>query len=262
MLSKDRIYNQNCISGMKEISNDSVDMIITSPPYDNLREYNHSSVWNYAVFQKTAIEMFRILKPGGVTVWIVNDATIKKSESGSSFRQALFFKEIGFLLHDTMIWQKISPNQHKNRYIPSFEYMFVLSKSIPPKTVHLICDRKNKHGGRPIHGSARQKDGTTRPLSSIQKKKTVKQFGARLNIWDIPPVKNNTTNHPAPFPIILIMDHIQTWSEKDDLILDPFIGSGTTALAAIRTQRHFIGFEIDKSYFAEAQERIELELRL
>lgn len=262
MKNFDRIYNQDCITGMKKIPSDSIDMVITSPPYDNLRDYNNSSIWNFDIFEQVADELYRVCKTGAVVVWIVNDAMVNKSETGTSFRQALYFKDIGFLIHDTMIWQKISPFQHHNRYIQSFEYMFVFSKRAAPKTANLICDRRNKYAGTQVHGSERQKSGKTRPLSEVQKSKTVKEYGARFNIWDIPPVKQNKTGHPAPFPVELIADHIQTWSKEGDLILDPFIGSGTTAVAAIQAKRHFLGFEVDKEYYNNAINRVKDETKL
>lgn len=248
-IEPNNFYNMDCLDGLRLMDNEIVDLTVTSPPYDNLRTYNGNiQQWNFAKFQEIAKELYRVTKQGGVVVWIVNDATIDGSETGTSFRQALWFKEIGFNLHDTMIWEKISPFQHRNRYISSFEYMFVLTKG-EKKTANLICDRKNKWYGCQIHGTERQKDGETKELSKVQKSKEVKEFGARLNIWDIPPNKNNTTGHPAVFPLKLAQDHILTWSNKGDLVLDIFSGSGTTAIASHNTQRNFIAFEIDKEYY-------------
>jgi site-specific DNA-methyltransferase (adenine-specific) len=242
---------------MKEIPDGSIDLTVTSPPYDNLRTYNGNiNQWCFEKFQRIAEELYRITKDGGVVVWIVADATINGSETGTSFKQALYFKDCGFKLHDTMIWQKISPYQHKNRYIQSFEYMFVFSKGAR-KTANLICDRKNKHGGVQIHGTERKADGTIRNLSDVQKSKVVKEFGARYNIWDIPPVKQNKHGHPAPFPENLIEDHIITWSNEGDVVFDPFLGSGTTCIAAVNTDRHYIGFELDPQYFQIACDRLD-----
>ena len=242
---------------MKNIENESIDLTVTSPPYDNLRTYNGNiEQWNFDKFKFIAQELYRVTKQSGVVVWIVNDATINGSESGTSFKQALYFMECGFNLHDTMIWQKISPFQHKNRYIQSFEYMFVFSKGMK-KTANLICDRKNKWAGTQIHGTERQADGRTKSLSNKQKSKTVKEFGARLNIWDINPNKNNKTGHPAVFPLQLAKDHILTWSNENDVVLDPFMGSGTTGAACMETNRNFIGIEIDEKYYEIAKELIE-----
>jgi site-specific DNA-methyltransferase (adenine-specific) len=246
----------DCLEIMKTIPDCSIDLTVTSPPYDNLRTYNGNiEQWCFEKFQNIARELYRVTKEGGAIVWIVNDATSEGSETGTSFKQALYFKECGFCLHDTMIWQKISPFQHKNRYIQSFEYMFIFSKGAR-KHANLIRDRKNKWGGTQIHGTERQRSGETKNLSDTQKSKCVKEYGARFNIWDIPPDKNNKTGHPAVFPVQLAIDHIRTWSNEGDTILDPFMGSGTTGVACVTTYRNFIGIELDETYFQTAQDRI------
>jgi site-specific DNA-methyltransferase (adenine-specific) len=155
-----------------------------------------------------------------------------------------------------MIWQKPSPFQHKNRYIQDFEYMFVFSKG-SRKHANLICDRKNKWGGTQVHGTERQANGLTKNLSFVQKSKKVKEYGARYNIWDISPNTSNKTGHPAVFPEQLAKDHIITWSNEGDVVLDCFMGSGTTGVACKELNRNFIGIEIDKQYFETAKERIE-----
>ena len=250
-IETNNIYNIDCIEGMKLIKDNYIDLTVTSPPYDELRDYK-----GYKFdFEKTAQELYRITKQGGVVVWVVNDQTINGSETGTSFKQALYFKEIGFNLHDTMIWQKISPFQHQNRYINCFEYMFVFAKGIP-KTANLIKDRKNIWSNTQIHGTERQKDGKTKSLSKVQKRKKVLEFGARYNIWDIPPVKNNETEHPAMFPEKLAADHIISWSNENDIIFDPFLGSGTTAKMARHLQRKYIGFEISQEYFEICKKRL------
>lgn len=246
----------DCLTLLKDIPDNTVDLTVTSPPYDNLREYNDNiGQWCFEKFQCIAKELYRVTKSGGVVVWIVNDATIEGSETGSSFKQALYFKECGFNLHDTMIWQKVSPFQHKNRYIPCFEYMFIFSKGAK-KSANLIRDRKNKYGGTQVHGTERQANGNTKALSDVQKSKTIKEFGARYNVWDIPGERNNNTGHPAVFPVQLARDHIITWSNEGDTVLDCFMGSGTTGVACIHTNRNFIGMEMDDQYFEIAKNRI------
>ena len=182
-------------------------------------------------------------------VWIVSDATINGSETGTSFKQALFFKEIGFNLHDTMIWKKDScAFPESNRYYQNFEYMFVLSNGTP-KTFNPIRDRKNKYAGEQIHGTFRNKDGTTTSRSETWKSIICNEYGSRFNVWEQPTEKNNKTGHPAVFPVKLIKDHLYTWTNKGDVVLDPFMGSGTTGVACKETDREFIGFEISKEYF-------------
>ena len=251
MLELNKIYNMECVQGMKLLDDCSVNLTVTSPPYDNLRSYKGFE-WD---FEATAKQLFRVTKQGGTVVWIVNDSTINGSETGTSFKQALYFKEIGFNLHDTMIWQKISPFQHKNRYIASFEYMFILTKGVK-KSANLIADRKNKYGGTQIHGTERQQNGETKQLSEVQKSKKVKEFGSRYNIWDIPPDKNNKTGHPAVFCEQIANDHIISWSNEGDVVLDCFMGSGTTAKMAKANNRNYIGFELSKEYCDIAEQRL------
>lgn len=254
------IIHGDCIEKIKNIADESIDLVLTSPPYDNLRIYEGNLEWGENIWADIFNQLFKVLKIGGIIVWIVGDATIKGSETGSSFRQALYALKIGFKLHDTMIWKKdSSPYQHKNRYISSFEYMFIFSKGAI-KTYNIIKDRKNKWAGNPIHGTERLANGKTRSLSKIQKNKMVKEYGSRLNIWEISPDKNNKTCHPAVFPYQLAYDHIISWSNEGDIILDPFLGSGTSGLACVNLKRNFIGIEKEEKYFKLAVDRIEKEL--
>jgi site-specific DNA-methyltransferase (adenine-specific) len=249
------LFNDDCLKILPTLADNSIDLVLTSPPYDNIRDYNNSSSWNFDIFKSIANELQRILINNGIIVWIVNDATINGSETGTSFKQALYFKEIGLNLHDTMIWEKeTSPFQHNNRYINVFEYMFILSKG-KPKTTNLIKDRKNKHGGTIIHGTQRQKDGSLIPHSRNGFK--IKEYGNRFNVWKINSEKANKTNHPAVFPLQLVSDHIKTWSNENNTVLDCFMGSGTTGIACKNLNRKFIGIEIDKKYFDIAKNRIE-----
>ena len=243
----DRVICGDCVSVMGEIPDESIDLTVTSPPYDNLREYNGYSF----DFESVAKELYRVTKDGGVVVWVVGDSTVDGSESGTSFKQALYFKEIGFRLHDTMIYAKNNnPLPEKNRYFQSFEYMFVFSKG-KPKTFNPIKDRKNINAGLvKSKSSIRNKDGST----SITKTSVVQDFGARKNIWTIDcgymkSTKNKESyKHPAIFPDKLAEDHILTWSNVGDTVLDPFAGSGTTLRMAKNNNRRYIGIEISPEY--------------
>jgi len=256
----------DCVELMKEIPDDFIDLTVTSPPYDNLRDYNNEVTWNFEKFKEVAKELFRITKPGGVVVWVVGDATIKGSETGTSFRQALFFKDCGFNLHDTMIYQKDAcPFPETNRYYPMFEYMFVFSKG-KPKTVNLIADKPNKRYGEKIASSTqRRPDGKTVKVSANKTDltRTVKKYGVRGNVWQYSPGYNKSTKdkyaykHPAMFPEQLAEDHILTWSNPGDVVFDPFLGSGTTAKMAVLNDRKYIGFEISKEYFDIACQRLD-----
>lgn len=239
---------------LQDLEDSSIDLILTSPPYDDLRDYKGFSF----DFESIAKELFRVLKKGGVIVWIVGDSVIRGSESLNSFRQALYFQSLGLNIHDTMIYQKNNfSNPSKTRYHQIFEYMFVISKS-NPKTFNPISDRKNIYVGYSSLGrnTTRKKDGSF----AKQKKRTIKEFGMRYNIW-----KGNTSGqenmcksikHPATFPLWLTKDHIISWSNENDIVLDPFCGSGTTGVAAKMLKRKFIGIDIESSYIDLAIERI------
>lgn len=249
-----KVYNENCIDVMKYMSdnNISVDLTVTSPPYDNLRNYNNSSEWNFDIFKQVAQGLWNIISDGGVVVWVVGDATINGSETGTSFRQALYFMELGFKLHDTMIYEKNSSafpsSRTSKRYTQIFEYMFVFTKG-KIKTGNLICDKENKWKGFTNWGNNTNynKDGELVPTNNI---KPVPDFSPRNNIWKYTVGFNiNEGKHPAVFPYKLAEDHILTWSNENDIVFDPFMGSGTTGFASFHNNRQFIGCEVDKTYF-------------
>jgi len=244
----------DCVEVMKTFDDNSIDLTVTSPPYDNLRDY-HGYRFDY---EATLTELYRITKPGGVVVWIVNDQTVNGSETGTSFKQALCAIDVGFKLHDTMIWLKgTTAFPDVNRYYPSFEYMFVFSKNAP-KSVNLLKDKANKWAGTKVHGTRRQKDGTLKKID-FNEQKVYNDYGLRLNVWEIPGAREKDIGHPAVYPVRLAQDHILSWSNEGDTVLDPFMGSGTTAIASHRTGRKFIGIEIDEQYFKIAEERINRE---
>lgn len=236
-----------------------VDLVVTSPPYDGLREYNGYSF----PFEETANELLRVCKGGGVIVWIIGDETVNGSESGTSFRQALYFKEIGFNLHDTMIYEKNGPaypaSEKSNRYSQVFEYMFVFSKG-KPATANLIKDKKNRWAGSKTFGanSERLTSGEIRKREGY----VIQDVSYRNNIWKV----NNgfgyssqdeiAFQHPAIFPESLAADHINTWSNPGDLVYDPFGGSGTTAKMAHLLNRRWILSEISPEYCEIARKRL------
>ncbi len=261
-----KIYNEDCRETMQRMKEDGtkVDLTVCSPPYDNLRNYHNSSTWNFEVFKEIAKLLYDVTADGGIVVWVVGDATINGSETGTSFRQALYFMECGFKLHDTMLFMKNSssyPSSRKSkRYTQIFEYMFVFSKG-KPKTAHLICDKPNKWAGHVNWGNNTNynKDGELIPTNNI---KPVPDFSPRNNIWKYTVGFNvNEGKHPAVFPYQLVEDHILSWSNEGDLIFDPFTGSGTTAAAALCNNRRFIGSEIDDIYFGFITKNIEKQYK-
>jgi DNA modification methylase len=229
---------------------ESVDLTVTSPPYDNLRTYK-----GYTFdFEKIARGLWYATKPGGVVVWVVGDATINGSETGTSFKQALYFMSLGFNLHDTMIYRIPGTGAKGSNlaYWQAFEYMFVFSKGTPA-TVNRLMDKRNKRAGSSTNG--KNAVGTR---SHAAGGTVVREWGYRDNVWDILPGNNgdDRTNHPAPFPEDLARDHILSWSNPGDLVLDPFIGSGTTAKMAKETGRHWIGIDISEEYCKLARRRV------
>ena len=246
-----KIYNENCLETMAKMPDNFIDLTVTSPPYDGLRTYNGYSF----PFEDIAKELFRITKDGGVVVWVVGDATKNGSESGTSFRQALYFKEIGFNLHDTMIYAKNSymPLTH-NRYEQQFEYMFVFSKG-KPKTFKPIMIPSLTAGTKRNRGGSKANENTY--AERLRDEKTiVNAEKQKPNIWFYDVGKNDKTKHNAPFPEQLANDHIISWSNENDLIYDPFMGSGTTAKTAILNNRNWIGSEISNEYCNIVEERI------
>ena len=237
---------------MESIDENSIDLIVTSPPYDNLRKYKGYSF----DFEKIAKELFRVIKDGGVMVWVVSDQTVNGSESGTSFKQALFFKEIGFNLHDTMIYAKTNPiPQNHNRYEQCFEYMFVLSKGKPKTFNPLRLPTKNagktfNWGGRKTvldeNQCRRHKETDIRVCNNTKIRNNIFYYS----------VGGGKSGHPAVFPYQLAKDQVLSWSNEGDVILDPFMGSGTTGLAALNNGRKFIGIEINEEYFNSASNRL------
>jgi len=229
-------------------------MVMTSPPYDGLREYGEG--FTGLDWRKAITMLSGNLADGGVMVWNVADQTVDGSETGTSFRQALHAIDSGLRLHDTMIYCKEGVTfPDANRYHPAFEYMFVFSKGAP-SVFQGIKDWKNKWGGTKMHGTDRNPDGSTSKISGDGK--LVPDYGLRRNWWVISnPYTGATKGHPAPMPYSMAYDHIASWSLTGDTVLDPFLGSGTTALAAMKQGRNFVGTEIDQAYFDIACRRIE-----
>jgi site-specific DNA-methyltransferase (adenine-specific) len=252
-----KIYCGDSASLLKEIPNNFIDLTVTSPPYDNLRDYEGYTFDFYSI----ANQLFRVTKDGGIVVWIVCDQTKDFSETLTSFEQAIYFvKQVGFKLLDTMIYQKKgspSPYPNMRRYAPIFEYMFVFSKG-KPKTFNPIKDRENKSFGKINSGNtARQRDGKTIQTGSYLQE----QFSIRTNVWVYDVGKNKDTRddvleHPARFPELLAKDHILTWTNEGDMVLDCFVGSGTTTKIAKQLFRNFIGIDISEKYCKMAEKRL------
>jgi len=247
---------------LKSLPQESIDLVITSPPYDDLRDYNKDIIWNFKVFEEIAIELYRVMKKGGVIVWVVGDKTINGGKSLTSFKHALFFQKIGFKMYDVIIYEKTgSGPPHPNRYFNAFEYIFVLSKG-KIKTTNILKDKKNKWAGHGTYSNItrREKDGSL----TDKGKKTVNDFGVRTNIWKYTNGKGFASKesiaheHPAIFPEKLVEDNIISWSNESDVVLDIFGGSGTTFKMARLLGRKSIYVEKVSEYCKIAKFRLEI----
>ncbi|HNY44633.1 MAG: site-specific DNA-methyltransferase [Bacteroidota bacterium] len=247
----EKIYNENCLITMQNMPDNYVDFVITSPPYDDIRNYNGYQF----EFEKIAKELFRITKQGGIIIWVVADATINGSETGTSFKQALFFIEIGFRLHDTMIYYKNNPMpQTGNRYHQHFEYMFAFSKG-SPKTFNPITEPTKYQGLANMKNRGQNGSLDYEKVERTKEKKVGNVFfysvGGGISTKD-----KIAYNHPAIFPEKLVADQIKTWTNENDLVYDPFMGSGTTAKIAHLLKRRWIGSEISEEYVKISEERL------
>ncbi|MDX9924433.1 MAG: site-specific DNA-methyltransferase [Ignavibacteriaceae bacterium] len=248
-----KIYNVDCVIGMKDIPDDSIDLVVTSPPYDDLRIYNG---FNFD-FENIAIELFRIMKKGGVVVWVIGDKIKNGNKSLTSFKQSLFFQEIGFNVHDVMIYKKKNtPFMRSNAYTNCYEFMFIFSKGTP-KTFNPLKTKTVRQGFEKLVTNKKSDGINKKILGELKEVKTL------TNIWEYAVGLGGSTNdrfafqHTAIFPEKLAQDHILSWSNEGDLVFDPMCGSGTTCKMAAMNKRLFLGMDISKEYSELAQKRVE-----
>lgn len=251
------LYEGDCLEWMKRIVDGSIDLTVTSPPYDNLRVYGKA--FDAAAFDWRGIinELYRLTAVGGVVVWVVGDATKNGGESLSSFEHALFARDCGFN-QETMIYSSGMAGAKGSNYLyaQTFEFMFVWTKGKRPLHGRLIRDHKNKYAGTKNTSTRRRPNGKRRADRFI-----TPEFSKRGNVWQYANGGGVSGDwlchrHPAPFPEALANDHIISWSNAGDTVFDPMMGSGTTGKMAIRNGRNFIGIEIDPDYFQIAETRI------
>lgn len=247
------LIHGDCLEAMKDIPDSSVDMVLTSPPYDDRIKYNNSLVWDINIFKKIALQIHRVIKRGGVCVWIVADKTKECDESGTSFRHALYFKDIGFNLSDTMIYLKKNPmpSDNRYRYQQSFEYMFVFTKG-KPKTFNPLKEKCLNYRKK---SNKRYRNGER--IFSSKGTHIIKKMKVSSNVWELCVCNERGINHPAMFSLELAEKHIFSWSNQGDAVLDCFMGSGTTGVACKNLNRNFIGIEKEEKYFKIAKQRIE-----
>ncbi len=251
----DQLFCEDCRDTLERLPPDCIDLVVTSPPYADMRAYHGYSIDLPGIISG----LWKVVKPGGVVVWITADKTVQGDETGDSLRQALAFKEQGFQLWDTMIFEKeVRGATGNNRgYWQVWDYMFVFSKGAP-KTINLLMDRPNKEARKGDRGTKRLSNGE---LKSIQRG-GYSAYGRRTNIWKYKVGKGHSTKdaiafqHPAIFPEALARDHILSWSNAGDVVYDPFMGSGTVAKMAKLAGRHYLGSEVSAAYCAIARERV------
>lgn len=252
-----QIIEGNCVEVMKQFADEVIDLTVTSPPYDDLRNYKGFVF----PFEDIAKELYRVTKQGGVVVWVVNDATINGNETGTSFKQALYFQQIGFNLHDTMIFRKTNPipQIYRKRYNNEFEFMFVFSKGTVKTHNPIMVDCL--HAGLELNGTT-YKNFSKNEQTREKLAKPVKDKKIKGNIWEYVVGKKQedqeAKGHPAPFPCELVRDHIKSWTNQGDLVFDPMSGSGTVARVAAEMGRQYIGVDISHEYCDIARKRVKL----
>jgi site-specific DNA-methyltransferase (adenine-specific) len=251
-LPTNEIFTGDNVAVLQTWPDDCIDLVVTSPPYDNLRTYGGHS-WN---FEGVARELTRVLKPGGVIVWVVADATVNGSETLTSMRQAIHFKDVcGLRVHDTMIYQTNKPPLTHNRYEQNWEYMFIMAKGAPSRWNGIRVP--SEYAGQKRCATMRQ-DGDQ--LSNRSAKGYVQETKLKGNVWYLPRSSNSDgadrVGHPATFPLALARDHILSWSNEGDVVLDPFAGSGTTCVAAKELGRRYVGIEVNPAYVEICERRL------
>ena len=252
MAIKEGFFVADCVEFMSEMEAGVVDLTVTSPPYDNLRDYKGYSF----DFESIAKQLYRVTKRGGIVVWVVGDK-INEGRTLTSFRQGIFFQEIGFQMHDVMIYQKKNtPFMRSNAYTNCYEFMFVLSKG-KPNTFNPLMTKTVRHGEEMLVYNKKSDGVNKKVLKALKKEKT------RTNIWSYAVGLGGTTKdriafkHPAVFPEKLAEEHILSWTNPDDLVFDPMCGSGTTGKMALIHRRRFIGVDISEEYIVIAKKRVE-----
>ena len=265
-----QIYNEDCLETMGRMEDGLCDLILTSPPYDNLRRYgqertNHKRLKGGMSFdfESIAKEMTRVLKPGGVIMWNVQDQTINMSRTGSSMRQALYFMdECGLNFWDHLIWYKTgTPFPSPHRYRSVWENMFIFSKG-KPNTFNPILKR-NKTAGQ-VRNSRKFRDHKGDFVEGFQGT-PIREFGNEDNVWYIANGANKSyknklsVNHPAVMTDEIARRHILTWTNENDIIYDPFLGASTTTRVARDNNRQWIGSEIHTPYYELSKQIMNIE---
>ena len=251
-LMANRLIVGDCVEVLSKFPSNCVDLTVTSPPYDKLRNYEG---YDFDA-ESVAGALLQVTKPGGVVVWVVGEH-INGGRSMSSFEQALIFRDVGFTVHDVMIYQKKNtPFTRSNAYTNAWEFMFVFSKGGPPNTFHPLKVPTVRSGEEMLTHNKLPDGINKKKMGRLNEEKT------RINIWPYAVGLGGTTRdkiafqHPAVFPEKLAEDHILSWSNPGDLVLDPMCGSGTTCKMAMLNNRQYIGIDISDTYIQICEERL------
>lgn len=250
------IYCIDCVEGMKKIPDNSVDIVVTSPPYDGIRDYNG---FNFDLHE-TGRGLIRILKEGGIVAMVIQDQTKNFGKTLTSFKTIIdWCDNIGFKLFECVIYRKHGSEGAwwTNRFRVDHEYMPIFLKGEKPQ----YFNKENLkvpsiHGGKVMTGSgSRRTDGktnarVTRPINTMKCRGTIWNY---LMAGDKDPIKRQ---HPAPFPDQIPLDFIECFCPPGGVVLDPFMGSGSTAVAAKKLNRKYIGFDTSEEYIKIAHARL------
>jgi site-specific DNA-methyltransferase (adenine-specific) len=258
-LPLNKIICGDAVEELKKIPNNSIDILVTSPPYDGIRKYNG---FNYDL-HATGKEIYRVLKDGGVAIMVIQDQTKNFGKTLTSFRTIVdWVDNIGFKLFETVIYRKYGAEGAwwNKRFRVDHEYMPIFLKGERPQYFNKDPLKiPSKHGGKTMTGGGtRLTNGIRIPTRAI----TINPMKCRGTIWEYMTAGDGTRlkhKHPATFPDKLPYDFIQCFCPPNGVVLDPFIGSGTTALAAIELDRNYIGIDISKEYCDLARRRIKEE---
>lgn len=232
-----QIYLQSA-EKMSQIPDNSIGLAFTSPPYNVAKEYdeNLSIEAYFSLINQVGKEVYRVLKPGGR--YVINIANLGRKPYIPM--HAYYYQthsNIGFLPMGEIIWQKA---KGANGSCAWGSWMSAKSPRLRDLHEYLLVFSKHSYS-RPDKGE-----------STIDKEEFM---AGTLSVWDIPPVSAKRIGHPAPFPLALADRVIDLFSYQNDVILDPFSGSGTTLLSAFQKERAYVGFEIEKSYVELTQKR-------
>ena len=260
---KDKLIVGDCLNIMKKIEENTFDLIVFSPPYDSLRKYN-----DYTFdLKKTGEQIFRVLKDGCLCAMVIQDQTKNFGKSLTSFRTAVdWVDRIGFKLFETVIYRKhgIEGAWWNKRFRVDHEYIHLFLKGEKPRYFNKDPLRiPSKHGGKTMVGSGNRKtDGTTTKTTTIH----VNKMKCRGTVWDYLNAgdKNKLKQqHPAVFPDKIPYDIISCFSPVKGLVLDPFVGSGSTCVMAKKLDRFYTGIDISSKYIEIAKKRLkEVQMEL